>query len=159
MERAGATRAEVPDAVKETLRKAIDDGDGAAVVAVLADWPNLHSYTGIDGETPLHSAARNGTKEAVVALIDAGAAVGATDGGGQTPLHSAAGNGDKETVAALIDAGAAVGATDGGGQTPLHSAAGNGNKETVAALIDAGAARSEERRVGKECRSRWSPYH
>jgi len=25
---------------------------------------------------------------------------------------------------------------------------------------DAGAAyRSEERRVGKECRSRWSPYH
>ena len=21
------------------------------------------------------------------------------------------------------------------------------------------AARSEERRVGKECRSRWSPYH
>src|SRR3712207_9217968 len=42
----------------------------------------------------------------------------------------------------------------------------------VAAQIDAGAgrdlillervlepARSEERRVGKECRSRWSPYH
>src|SRR3989475_7337960 len=28
-------------------------------------------------------------------------------------------------------------------------------------LVDAGAAvaRSEERRVGKECRSRWSPYH
>ena len=22
-----------------------------------------------------------------------------------------------------------------------------------------GTARSEERRVGKECRSRWSPYH
>ena len=27
----------------------------------------------------------------------------------------------------------------------------------VAAM--AGVARSEERRVGKECRSRWSPYH
>ena len=28
-------------------------------------------------------------------------------------------------------------------------------------LLDlfAGGARSEERRVGKECRSRWSPYH
>ena len=25
--------------------------------------------------------------------------------------------------------------------------------------IRARAARSEERRVGKECRSRWSPYH
>ena len=28
-------------------------------------------------------------------------------------------------------------------------------------LLDylSGTARSEERRVGKECRSRWSPYH
>ena len=26
-------------------------------------------------------------------------------------------------------------------------------------LATAGAGRSEERRVGKECRSRWSPYH
>ena len=24
---------------------------------------------------------------------------------------------------------------------------------------EAGETRSEERRVGKECRSRWSPYH
>ena len=27
------------------------------------------------------------------------------------------------------------------------------------AIVALGAARSEERRVGKECRSRWSPYH
>src|SRR3712207_9096940 len=26
-------------------------------------------------------------------------------------------------------------------------------------VVVAGARRSEERRVGKECRSRWSPYH
>src|SRR5256885_15225434 len=26
-------------------------------------------------------------------------------------------------------------------------------------VIDGASARSEERRVGKECRSRWSPYH
>src|SRR5256885_12462016 len=26
-------------------------------------------------------------------------------------------------------------------------------------VTNAGAGRSEERRVGKECRSRWSPYH
>ena len=26
-------------------------------------------------------------------------------------------------------------------------------------ITDAGGNRSEERRVGKECRSRWSPYH
>ena len=26
-------------------------------------------------------------------------------------------------------------------------------------LVKYGLVRSEERRVGKECRSRWSPYH
>ena len=26
-------------------------------------------------------------------------------------------------------------------------------------LLEGAMARSEERRVGKECRSRWSPYH
>ena len=30
---------------------------------------------------------------------------------------------------------------------------------TGAAILIGGLARSEERRVGKECRSRWSPYH
>src|ERR1019366_520489 len=29
----------------------------------------------------------------------------------------------------------------------------------LAILLVAGIGRSEERRVGKECRSRWSPYH
>ena len=29
----------------------------------------------------------------------------------------------------------------------------------IAAAIDDSPVRSEERRVGKECRSRWSPYH
>src|SRR6266498_1111716 len=30
---------------------------------------------------------------------------------------------------------------------------------SVAAAVQGAVARSEERRVGKECRSRWSPYH
>ena len=30
---------------------------------------------------------------------------------------------------------------------------------TVAMIMHARSGRSEERRVGKECRSRWSPYH
>ena len=29
----------------------------------------------------------------------------------------------------------------------------------IAPILDEIADRSEERRVGKECRSRWSPYH
>src|SRR5256885_15291169 len=42
------------------------------------------------------------------------------------------------------------------------SAQGRGGGAGVVALRDTnhdGHARSEERRVGKECRSRWSPYH
>ena len=31
--------------------------------------------------------------------------------------------------------------------------------KAVHALVHKDDARSEERRVGKECRSRWSPYH
>ena len=31
--------------------------------------------------------------------------------------------------------------------------------ETAAAHVRPDGGRSEERRVGKECRSRWSPYH
>ena len=34
---------------------------------------------------------------------------------------------------------------------------GNGLKNTLRQAL--AATRSEERRVGKECRSRWSPYH
>src|SRR2546426_12418027 len=40
-----------------------------------------------------------------------------------------------------------------GGYPPDHSGA---SSSTAATTV---AARSEERRVGKECRSRWSPYH
>ena len=34
-----------------------------------------------------------------------------------------------------------------------------GNGDVRISYAVAGAPRSEERRVGKECRSRWSPYH
>ena len=34
-----------------------------------------------------------------------------------------------------------------------------GEKKVPTLCDDPNLARSEERRVGKECRSRWSPYH
>ena len=33
------------------------------------------------------------------------------------------------------------------------------NRDELSHAYTPGVARSEERRVGKECRSRWSPYH
>ena len=52
------------------------------------------------------------------------------------------------------------------GATVVVTGAGSGiGKATATRLLAEGARviasdlRSEERRVGKECRSRWSPYH
>src|SRR5256885_17246018 len=49
------------------------------------------------------------------------------------------------------------------GAMKAESATTNAMSQAGAALDDAGITaqikRSEERRVGKECRSRWSPYH
>ena len=62
-----------------------------------------------------------------------------------------------------------TGATSGIGRAVAIRAAKEGatviavgrNEERGAAVVAAmeEAGRSEERRVGKECRSRWSPYH
>ena len=67
-------------------------------------------------------------------------------------LHDASVAGQE---ASLLQGGA-VGITIDGVQSA-------GNAEADGAGLAGGAAavneRSEERRVGKECRSRWSPYH
>ena len=41
----------------------------------------------------------------------------------------------------------------------IVSDAHGGNWHRQVSLLSAEKIRSEERRVGKECRSRWSPYH
>src|SRR5260221_12943635 len=70
------------------------------------------------------------------------------------PLRSANPFGKKRAVQAVEDASLALVA---GRATALVGESGSG-KTTVARML-ARLHRSEERRVGKECRSRWSPYH
>ena len=43
--------------------------------------------------------------------------------------------------------------------TQMRRIAGEFNQAKTTFLMQSDAERSEERRVGKECRSRWSPYH
>ena len=45
------------------------------------------------------------------------------------------------------------------GVAPQENLIGNEYLIDLKLKVDISKARSEERRVGKECRSRWSPYH
>src|SRR2546430_15770606 len=49
-------------------------------------------------------------------------------------------------------------APDGSGRLSVVDPA-TGSVDTIRTSLTANLVRSEERRVGKECRSRWSPYH
>ena len=41
----------------------------------------------------------------------------------------------------------------------MYQAMRQADQEYDGSIVSASGMRSEERRVGKECRSRWSPYH
>ena len=52
-----------------------------------------------------------------------------------------------------------TGGTSGIGKATALALRGAGYTVYEFSSREAGVERSEERRVGKECRSRWSPYH
>src|SRR5256886_12734196 len=144
-----------------------------AVATLLVDRGANPNVPDREGNTPLHLAARSGDLALVQELIANGAnpdaptvptpapdraSAGAGGGGAsrfiageQTPLMFAAKAGHVEVMRALVAAGADANAKAQDGTTVLTAAAGSGHLDAV--------QRSEERRVGKECRSRWSPYH
>ena len=70
-----------------------------------------------------------------------------------------------ENDSALTLVRMAIDTTHGGGDVGLarfdfNPAVGEGDEYSLTLGVDLGnVRRSEERRVGKECRSRWSPYH
>ena len=81
-----------------------------------------------------------------------------------TALIIAAAKNQILVVKELIKAEANLNVKDNSGVTALMKAVLVNSEPLVKVLIAAGCDlniqnRSEERRVGKECRSRWSPYH
>jgi ankyrin repeat protein len=97
-----------------------------------------------DGTSVLMMASHAGNLSMVMALIEAGADVNASDERGWTPLMKAAYNADQDrgfadVAQALIDAGANVEAPISYGIRPLMLAAGYGETAVVETLLRAGA--------------------
>lgn len=87
--------------------------------------------TGPKGFTPLHKAAEQGAEEMVVALLQAGALVAASDNQGMTPLHLASQRGHLSIARLLVLAGGTVHVKDKEGLCPLDYAATGGYTDLV----------------------------
>jgi ankyrin repeat protein len=77
---------------------------------------------GMNGLTPLHSAAVSGHLELVILFLDKGANVNERDSRGWAPLHFAATNGSVDVVRVLLDSGAEMQAKNVRRMTPLDVA-------------------------------------
>ena len=70
---------------------------------------------------------------------------------------------DQKSVAELVETSSAVGPVASvihtAGLSPSMGSADLIIRVNAVGTVNINEARSEERRVGKECRSRWSPYH
>jgi len=162
------------------LVQAIRGQDVLSVRRILRRKPELAKRKNEFGITPLHEAAESGNAEMVEQLLANGAEIDAKDKYSHTPLFKAVWFLNMEIVQLLISRGANVHIRDCSDHTLLHWAAFKGDKTMVELLLHLGVEnmtpnkegktpleyamaqghyRSEERRVGKECRSRWSPYH
>ena len=83
---------------------------------------------------PLHSAVASGVTESVVALVDGGADVNATQQGGWTPLQAAAMHNQLDMVRSLLAAGAEVAQQADDGKTAIGLAEAGGHDEMVKLL-------------------------
>lgn len=123
----------------------IGDHLGVMEALVRAGAASDRAYTGetdkncMQGETPLSTAARKGTLEAVKMLVQAGASLEKADSTGLTAICCAAGGGHTEIVRFLVENGASVDHTSVYGMTPLACACKSGHFETIKVLVDAGS--------------------
>jgi len=103
-----------------------------------------------DGRQPLMWAASAGSADAVLALVEASAAVGATDGDGLTALHCASSRGHRDCAEALLAlCGARVDVEDENGCSPLFYAVTLGHAACASYLLQAGADPSRRDKRGR----------
>ena len=89
--------------------------------------------------TATHFAAYGGNREVLLAILDTGVAVDATDSNLMTPLMCAAWNGHLECLLLLMQRGADVRHSVVNGWTAVHYAAHHGDVEMQRVLIASGA--------------------
>ena len=128
------------DAVKRLLAK-----DGVDVNQARKEGPEGW----MAGATALYHASRNGHKDVVRFLLQAGANVNQANKNGSTPLNIASENGHTEMVGLLLQAGADANQANKHGETPLNKAIENGRTEMVRFLLQAGA--DPNLPVGRNC--------
>ena len=122
-----------------TIHEAIDQGDSAAVAAMLDTNPALLGDRLPNGRTPLHTAAYGGKLNMVALLLSRGANTDDTTNGGSVPLQGAAVAGYEEVVRLLVEKGAKVNHVNHTGYTPLTNAVISSSVPAMKILIDAGA--------------------
>ena len=160
----GAIKNDSTDALVELLARGVDvnqpitigDVIGLTALHLTVAWNRLDMTTLlIEGgakanaqfprnrQTPLHFAARQGTRETALALIAAGAEIDATDLDGLTPLHVVARrmfeDGAQGVGQLLVEKGANVNARTTSGLTPLHLTVWQHRNRLARVLLDAGA--------------------
>ena len=122
----------------EPLIDAVRAGDGAAVRSLLDQGVSPRTAE-IDGTTALHWAAHHDHPAIAGLLLEADAAVDATNRYGVTPLALASLNGSTEMIARLLEAGADPNLPNPEGETPLMTAARTGNAAAIDSLLAHGA--------------------
>ncbi|VDB86855.1 unnamed protein product [Peniophora sp. CBMAI 1063] len=126
--------------------------DGARRALGPAEFQKFMRGRGMDGQTALHDAARNGQTQTAQVLLDYGADIGDMNGGQNTPLHMAVDYGHISVARALLDHYKRL--TDEqnvdvvspcrwgniSGLTSLHFAALRGDKDMIVLLLAHGAS-------------------
>lgn len=121
-----------------SLHDTIGRGDIESVRAMLAEDPGRISDTNALGKQPLQYAVMYAQREAMEALVEAGADLNARDNTGMTALHVAAMYGRKGPIRWLVSRGADALAVDDFGDRPSHLAAIYGQADAVALLHESG---------------------
>jgi ankyrin repeat protein len=107
----------------------------------------------VEGDTPLHAAARSGYRDIAVLLVESGTSLDVQNQYQRTPLHMACWYGKLDVSRFLIDRGSDINCRDEEGFIPLHVASRFGHVEVTRLLLDCGSD------VNAREAKHWTPLH